>query len=223
MGGFSTNFDTGLLDDYDFTVTRAWFEGSEMYDGVSLKLEGTTDSLDLPVITLYFSCGKAWSTKDGGKTIVHTSGKDGKNFNANVAYAKVIRRCLEDFNIGDLLNSRGNPWTAETWVGLRFHINNEVMEYGKDSGIDPKSKAMPSAFLGVVDDAAVDSPADKIARLKATKAAGSLRDQVLDTLRQHTEFTAGQAAALEIDGVTDDDDILSGLMDADGLWAEANA
>ena len=232
MGGFNTNFESGVLDDFDFTVTNAMFATDARYNNgetIMLQLEGTTDNPDIRETHLWFTCGKGWVSKDGGATIVHESGKDGKNFNRSCKYARLIQRCLDDFGIGDVLDGRGDPWTASTWVGLRFHVNNEQIDYG--TGIESKPTAMPTAFLGVVDggeSVSAETPAEKIARVKAEKAkagagGGDLKSRVLETLRGHDDFSAGQAAALEIDGVTDDDEILNSLMDEDGLWAESRS
>ena len=228
MGGFTTDFETGLLDDFDFTITEARFAFDAKYNNgetMMLQLEGTTDNVDVPTTHLWFNTGKGWVSKDGGQSIVHESGKADKYFNRGSLIARLITRCIDDFNIGDLLNERGEPTQAKVWVGLKFHINNEVIDYG--TGIEARPKAMPTAFIGVVGDApvtATETPAQKIARAKAAKGSGGdLKSKVMTTLQQHDTFEAGQAAALEIDGVTDDDELLNGLMSDDGLWAESRA
>jgi hypothetical protein len=245
MGGFNTDFETGLLDDFDFTVTSAKFAPDARYqngEALLLQLEGTTDSLDVPETHVWFSVGKGWVSKDGGRTTVHESGKPDKRYNGNSQIARLITRCLNDFNIGDVLDARGNMYLADTWVGLRFHMKSEIMDYG--SGIDPKSKVMPVAYLGTVEEGAAGAPtaaatpapagetgAEKIARLKAEREALAnrdesgdvpLKDRVLEVLRKHDNFAAAQSEALDLDGVTDDDEIINGLMDESGFWAEVN-
>jgi hypothetical protein len=227
--GWSTEFETGLLDDFDFTVVRSFFAPDAKYnDGNTLLLqwEGKTDNDDVPETHAWFPLGKGWVSRDGGKTITHESGKAGKYFVKTSIMARLIARCVEDFGIGDLLSERGNPFTSKVWEGMRFHMKNEVIDFG--SGMEAKTKLFPVRFLGVVGAAAQagngsSSAADKIAAAKAKAAAkasngNGLRDQVVAVFNKHNDFAAAQEEALQIDGVTDDP-ILDEILDESGLWA----
>jgi len=237
---FTTNFETGLLDDFAFTVTSAAYSFDAKYNNgetLLLKLDGKTDNLDIPETHIWIPLGKGWVSQDGGKTIIHESKKEGKYFMKTSLMAKWIERCVDQFGIGDLLNDRGNPFTSSVWVGLSFQMKNEAVSYG--AGLDPQTKLLPVAFLGVDESvgsgsttvassgSSEPSAADKIAAAKAKAAAkasgGDLKSRVVEVLKSHDSFDAAQSAALEIDGVTDDDDLLGSLMDESGLWAEVNA
>ncbi len=228
---WSTEFETGLIDDFDFTIERSFFAPDSRYmDGsqVLLQWEGKTDNPDLPETHLWFSVGKGWESTDGGKTIGHDSGRDGKYFNRSTQIAKLIARCIDDFEIGDLLESRGTAFEAKVWEGLKFHIKSESIDYGGDIGT--KSKQYPNRFLGVVGETQTKANGKgktdaraKLEALKGGKGVTDLRSKVISTLQAAPDFSTGQTAALNIDGVSDDEEILAGLIDESGLWAEAKA
>lgn len=231
--GWNTDFESGRIDDFDFTITDAIFENGQY--GIQLKLTGNTDDLDVPTTTIWVSVGtKGWTTKDGGETIVHESGKD-RGFNKNSYIAKWLTRMIDDFGMEPALKERGgDPKIANSWVGITFHMKNESFTSTVNGDVKTTDKSMPVAFVGFSDTtttaaaaSSVASPEDKIAAAKAKAAAkatgGDLKSRVVDTLKQHSTFEAGQSAALEIDGVTDDDEILASLMSEDGLWAEVQA
>lgn len=240
--------ESGLLDNFEFTVTNAFFAPHEKYmngEVTLLNWEGTTDSLDVPLMHVWYSLGGGWESKDGGLTIVHDSGNADKYFNKSSQIYKIISRCRDDFKITAILEKRGDPFHAATWNSLKFRMQNETQPGIR--GAEGKDKTMPVEYLGEVGSAGtngssapqaaasgagVETPQAKMARLKAEKAAAAngadttpatLRDQVVAILTANDDFDTAQAACLELDGIMDDDDLVQGLMDADGLFAEVKA
>lgn len=236
MAGWTTdNFETGLLDDFDFTIERAWFAVDSRYNNgetVLLQWEGKTDDADTPETHVWFPLGKGWSSEDGGKTIVHDSGKPDKYFVKTSLMAKLIARVVDDFGLGDLLETRGDPFTASVWPGLTFHMKSETIDFG-GGGIEARPKVFPQKFVGVVDEAgtkpkAAAKPAAKsggasalLAAAAAKKAAASaaplsLTDQVKAAMAPHKandDFASAQQAALELPGVAEDEEIINRLLD----------
>lgn len=232
MGAWSTEFETGLIDDFAFTIRQSIFAPDVKYNGgntVLLQWHGTTDNEDLPETHVYFPLGKGWSSKDGGVSIVHDSGKSDKYFVQSSLIAKLITRCVTDFGMGDLLESRGGPFESSPWVNLVFRMKYQPQDYGQ--GIDAKPKLFPVQFLGEAGNvvAAIptptgSNPAAAILARQQTAAPVSLRDQVIDAIRPHKlngDFTAAQTAALQVPGVADDTSLVNLLLDESGLYAAA--
>lgn len=48
---------------------------------------------------------------------------------------------------GEILMSRGDPTNSQAWIGLRFHMKEVEITYGKK--IDPQYRNMPVEFLGM--------------------------------------------------------------------------
>jgi hypothetical protein len=251
--------EAGVLDNFAFTITKAWFGSHEKYnDGNSLLLqwEGTTDDLNTPITTVWFSIGSGWVSKDGGKSIVHESGSTEKFFVKTTQYYRIIRRCLDEFKIGALLEADGrSPFIAGSWEGFSFQMKAEEQEAIRNRSLPegeqmqkPRDKTMPFKFLGFsggsvstagasasasssasAPAASGETPQEKVARLRAEKAAkasgapASLKDQVIDIFKTAESFEAGQEAAFALDGVMADDDLLTSIMEEDGLWAEVQA
>jgi hypothetical protein len=241
--------ESGLLDNYLLTITRSWFGTSDKYmngERLLLNWEGTTDQLDFPTQHVWYSVGAGWVTEDGGESCVHESGPE-KYFQKTSQYMKIITRCRENEGgafdgIMDILRE-GDPMIASTWEGLTFRMVAEEQPAIKGEPVKPKvmpvgyepdgaAAAPKAAVKPIVAGTKGETAAQKLIReRKAAKAAaeagdadgGSLKDQVVSLLKTHDDFEVGQAAALELPGVMDDDDLIASLMDEEGLWAEAKA
>lgn len=224
---WSTDFETGLLDDFDFTIVRSFFAPDAKYNNgetLLLQWEGKTDNIDQPETHVWFPLGKGWVSKDGGKTIVHESGKADKYFVKTSLMAKLIERCVNDFGIGEILASRGGPFEAAPWQGLTFHMKSETITFG--AGISDQTKVFPQRFVGAAAEApvAANPAAAALAKAAAAKVEKPLREQVLDVMRPHkanNDFVSAQSAALGVPGVTDDEELVAQLLDESGLFAEA--
>lgn len=229
---WGTDFETGLLDDFDFTIQHSIFSFDDRYNAgqtLLLQWEGITDNPDVPETRLWFPLGKGWVSTDGGKSVHHESGKADKYFVKNSSMARLITRCVDDFGIRELMEERGSPFESAPWVGMIFHIKMETVEYG-GGNIEASTKQFPNRFVGIVEAKAAKASgsagkgaADKIAAAKAKaskSSAPSLRDQVVAIFNSHDDFGVAQDAALQIEGVTDDDELLDAIMKPEGLWAE---
>lgn len=255
--------ESGLLDNFEFTITSGYFATNEKYVDNNgghpwlINWEGTTDSLDVPIMHVWFSLGAGWISDDDGLTIKHESDNPEKFFNKTSQYYKVLARCRDDFKIVQILEAHGSPLVGASWEGLRFRMKNE-----KQAGIrgsEGKDKQFPVEFLGEVDDnssngssttkssakaatttTTSETPQQKMARMKAEKEAAkneastgdvdvdapdapSLKDQVIGIINESEDFEMAQAAAMELEGFMDDDDLMQSMMDADGLYAEIKA
>lgn len=241
---WSTDFETGLLDDYDFTIESAVFETDPKYMNgtrLLLKWDGITNSQEVPYTHIWIPIGKGFETRDGGRTIQHESGDPKRYFQNTSLIARIITRCVKDFDMGEALDQRAaelgiddaeGSWRyARMWETMKFHINRQTLDYGGD--IDPQKREMPTAFLGLVAPGAertevTTSGADAAAQIAAAKArsngnggGNALRAAAIKAL-QENDFNPD--AALNVPGVSNDDALLGEILDTNsGLWAEAKA
>jgi hypothetical protein len=246
---WSTELELGVLDNYDFTITKAYFAPDQGYadgDVLLLQLYGKTNDPEYPETHIWLPLGKGWKSTDGGKTARHQSGDETRFFTKSSLIGTWIKRMIVDFGMEPVLEESGrdDPRVAASWVGLKFRIKRETVTY---EGLDSSGpKSMPVAFLGIVDSpsasatvapvtaagsTAGETPEQKIARIRAqTQAkagngtASSLRDQVIAALKSEADAKAAESKALAIPGVVEDDMLLALVMDPDSeLWQLARA
>lgn len=213
--------ESGLLDDVDVTIEKAYFATDARYNqGFTLLMhwEGTTNSEDNPTFHEMIPCGDGWQSLDGGKTATHPKGK--KRFVSSSVYGRIIDRCINEFKIGDILRKRGTPTEAKVWVGLRFHMKREKLEFG--SGLEARERLMPVKFLGVAEQA----PATKGETQEQTEAKVhqlALYAKVKALAKQEKSFEKFVEKAMEIEGVADDSELVARIIDEEnGVWAEVH-
>lgn len=138
--------ESGLPDDFEGTVVAAKFDTPADYvQGTMIVLVLAIDT-PLRQMQQYVSIGAGFSIQDDGRRVVH---EEGKGFQQNSYYGRIIERCAKDLGMMDLLQGRGEDTDAQVWVGLRFHWKREKHEFG--SGLEEREHLMPVAFLGEVE------------------------------------------------------------------------
>lgn len=212
--------ETGLIDDFDFTVENAYFATDSNYnDGETLllKLEGATDNAEAPETVLQYSCGNGWEASDGGKVAVREDGRR-RRFNQQTGIWKLVEAAM-NCGAADAMRTKGTPMEASMWVGLRFHIRR--VEQGE--GQYKTTRPLPVEFLGVVSEngsAAAAAPA----KTSAAAANGAGLSKVLEVKLKklakeaatHEDFIV---AAFELDGVDGNADAERAVVDE--AWYEA--
>ena len=223
--------ETGLPDDFEFTVTDAAFlKSAEFKNGEILFLNLTGDTDELGEHEIRVACGPGWESLDGGKTARHESGNPKKGFNANTHMGLWIDRCVKELDLGSTLGPRGEATDAKVWVGLKFHMKQKQFGFkNNQTGEDVSySRLLPEAFLGDGSGAGASKPAAKAEKAatngSSNGAAGKVLMAKLTALAKkhdtHEEFVD---AAMQLDGVTDDDEILNRVIDESALYASARA
>lgn len=221
--------ETGLPDDFEFAVTDAAFlKSAEVKGGEQLFLQLTGDTDEYGEYEVRILCGPGWDSLDGGKTARHESGKP-KRWNANTHMGLWIDRCIKELDLGKTLSGRGDGNEAKVWVGLKFHMKQKQFGFkNNQTGEDVSySRLLPEAFLGEVGGEA-KAPAKAEKKAEANGSSNGAGNKVLlaklKTLAKkhdtHEEFVD---AAMELDGVTDDEEILNSVVAEDGLYATARA
>lgn len=234
MGNSTWETETGLPDDFEYTIKDAAFlKSAEVKNGEVLFLQLTGDTDEGDEYELRIQCGPGWESLDGGKTARHESGNAKKGFNSNAHYGLWIDRCIKELNIGEVLGAKGEATEAKVWVGFKFHLKQKQFGFkNSQTGEDVSySRLLPEAFLGEAGSAS-SKPAAKSepatngsASNGASNGAGNkvLMAKLKAEAKKHDTHEAFVDAAMEIAGVTDDDDILNSVIAEDGIYALARA
>jgi hypothetical protein len=207
--------ETGLIDDFDFTVDSSWFTTDAAYnDGETLllKLNGPTDNVENPEVTLQYSCGNGWEASDNGKVAVREDGKK-RRFNQGTGIWKLVEAAM-NAGAGDVLRKRGTPMEASMWSGLKFHMKR--IEQGE--GQYKATRPLPVSFLGVVGEGS--APTAPAAAPAPAASNGSGLSKVLEAkLKKLARDSASHedfiAAAFDLDGVDGNADAERAVVDED--------
>jgi len=230
--------ESGLLDDFDFTINKAYFATDMQYmngEVLLLHLVGETDNPDNPEQHLMIPVGTGWDSADGGKTAVHERGK--KKFIDSSIYGRLINRCIDkdQLNLKDLFRKRGSSKLgfaeAKIWEGLRFHMKREKLEFGP--GLKATERLMPVAFLGEnkpaakgkVPKAVVETPPEETTEDIEDDAALEHKVLVLKVralAKQCASYDEFYPQALKVPKVRDHDDLIAAIVDPEGIWAEVH-
>lgn len=169
---------SGLLDDFDFSIEEAWFGTHEKFpDTTLLSLRGIAEQEvdgELVVVddehTLLYSLGDGWEIANGGREATHTAGRTTFTNNSNMGRLIDAVVALGGEALKELA-SRGESYEADTWQGLRFHIDRKQFSYRDRETQEQRQYEvpLPSEFLGTFDP-------EEEAKPKA-KAAGKSRSR----------------------------------------------
>lgn len=223
---------TGLLDDFEYSITDAWFARSaEIKNGEQLVLflKGDTDNDAEPEFEAHITCGPGWDTFDGGKSATHESRKD-RGFNKQTNYGQFIDRVIE-LGLGEVLMGRGKATEAKVWVGLKFHMKQKEFKTQIKGEDVTYYRLLPEAYLGeVAEGKGKDVP--KVGKSESAESNGSngagnkvLLAKLKAEAKKHDTHESFVDAAMEVAGVTDDDDLLGQVVDDGpaGIYATARA
>lgn len=202
---------TGLIDDFDGTITEAYFGTDAAYndgDTILLILEISTDDPDRPSITEKLSTGTGWVIENSGANIVSENGKPRK-FNQNSRVGMVLAAALAA-GAGDIMRGKGTPMDAATWTGLAFHWDRVKI---KGFNGEEKEVLLPTSVLGEVgsSSAPASTGVDPATRAKLTVLA-----------KKSADYGTFVEAALEMDGIAANSDAVDLVVD-EAFFAAANA
>lgn len=188
---------SGLIDDFDGTVSEAYFGTDAAYnngDTVLLVLELSTDDPDHPQETVKLSTGTGWTIEGQGASIVSESGK-ARSFNKNSRVGQVIAAAL-NIGAGDAMRAKGTPMEASTWAGLSFHWNRvELVGFNGET----KEALLPTAFLG--DEGGTQTTTTAAAAPATGEVDAATRAKLIMLAKSSADHGAFVDAALVMDGI----------------------
>lgn len=165
---------SGLLDDFDFSIEEAWFGTAEKFgDAVLLHLRGIAEQEvdgEMVVVdeehTLLYGLGDGWEVAAGGTAVTHSAGKTTFTNNSNIG------RLIDSIvglggEVVEEMEGRGDTYQAETWIGLKFHIERRQFSFRNRETGEQVSYEVPLAtdFLGTFE------PEEEVAPKKGKKSS----------------------------------------------------
>lgn len=161
---------SGLLDDFDFTIEEAWFGTNEKFgDQVLLNLRGEAEQEvegEIVVVDdehlLLYSCGDGWEAAKGGREATHGAGKTTFTNQSNMgrlidALVGLGSEVLEE------LEGRGETYEADTWEGLKLHIERKQFSFRNRETQEQVNYEvpLPTDYLGTVEIEEEEKPKKK--------------------------------------------------------------
>lgn len=233
--------ESGRLEDFEFTVTDAYFATVPGYmDGQQWFLHwvGTTDSEGQPIMDREgyhpsWRLGDGWESLDGGKTVQHPT----KSHYHRQTPAGELIDAIADITSDeegkpvfdpDPLDG-ADPTTCDWYVGKKFQMKEITRKYEIDGQQRKSVRTLPVEYLGEADGAAAaPAPAAESTdegSAPATGASKATLTKLKVLAKKSADFEAFESAALELDGVVEDDALLESVVDssASGFYATANA
>jgi hypothetical protein len=232
QGGVLEEF-TGTIVDAKFSYADSYMNGQQLLMMLEMEVEGEQDPERRERMLMY-SVGSGWDAAEGGAAAINERGT--AKFRRSSMYGRLIEFARNTPELLEELERRGDPTKAKVWEGLRFHMAPQKIEFGP--GIAAQEKLLPVEYLGVAgnkterankeaekQEAAVTSTSAESSTTNGSSAPNRKALEVkLKMLAKksatHEEFVD---AAVEMDGVTDDEELLGRVVDADGIFAEARA
>ena len=224
----SWELETGLVHDIDAWIANARFGLKEEYaskvaETATKEDEGTkglmfmfdlTDEAGEIIGSQGYSVGSGWVESEDGAEMSHPKRN---NVVMTCQYGKLQSRVVKDLHVN--MQDRGIPTVAAVWDGLGFHWMQEEHD---TVGGDTKTGLMPTLLLVEKDVKAVAKPAAKAAAKKTTviNEASPLVGKLIP-LAANLDQKAFVKAALQVDGITDDDALMAEVLDDGdgGFWA----
>jgi hypothetical protein len=199
---------SGLADDFDFYITRAYFGFRKEYlDGNVALLIWEGESPDEDVTSVIWPLGKGWEVTNRGASVQHPRRR---NFVSTSMMGRLIDRVVKELKVD--MRSRGKPTDAEPWVGLGFHMKRETIQFGEGILEEKGGKTEHLMPVSVLPERG--KPA------KPAEKSSELIDK-LALLAKALDRQKFQSKAMNMEEVAEDTDLLADILDESekGFWA----
>lgn len=158
-----------------------------------------------------WSVGSGWIPSEDGLSMHHPTRK---NVVDSSRYGQLQLRVMKELGVD--MNQYGTPTVASSWDGLGFHWMLE--EHPTVRGKEPKTGLMPSISLGkkAVTGAPPAAPA------APGKAGSDVMTKLVALAEVSPDAKFFQRAALKIEAVTKNDDLMASVLDEgpEGFYAK---
>lgn len=121
----------GGIETFAGTITNAYFQPGDY--GTSLVLIALFDEPELypqkedGTYTMFFPCGKGWTTSDGGDTVTHDSGDTNKAYRKDSDAGRLFDQLKTVPGLRDAAPDF-NPYVAKSYTGLGFEFGRVPFE-----------------------------------------------------------------------------------------------
>lgn len=220
-------FDEGYSEDFDFEVGMAYFGfRAEYNNGQALLLVLEGQNVDTQEDkTVMISVGQGWAPSDDASFAIHHSKEgipDGKTQFSSQSYIARFLKALIELGAGPDLEKHTqypNGTGADTYVGMRIHLETVEVDYGKEIG--KKRRLLPTGFNGYVSANGSQSAPQTPPANVGNGGGNDLRSQLVELAKSSADHATFSAAAFQIPGVTDDSELVAAVANPSGLFAEA--
>lgn len=179
----------GVKDEYAQAVQATGAEGGIMF--IVDLLDEKSELLG----SQGWSIGTGWIVSDDGLEISHPKRKNVVN---SSMYGRLQARVVKDLKVD--MESRGLPTQAKSWAGLGFHWMQEP--HPTVSG-EEKTGLMPTEVL------AGKAAAPAAVAVEPT----AIESELIKLVKSAPDAKAFQVAALRIEGVVTNDDLMARVLD----------
>ncbi len=221
--------DEGFSVSFDFTVGLAYFGTRAEYnngDTCLLILEGEDENGEDK--SMFMSVGKGWAASDDSRLAIHHDQNgipDGKTTFLKTSHVGRFINALLELGAGadmEKHTEHPNGTGADTYIGLKMHIETVEVDYGKELG--KKRIPLPTAFLGYEDDGAPTQAAPAQAQAPAASVEGaSVRESVIAVAKSQPDHASFTKIAFTLPGVASDPELMAEIANPAGIFATANA
>lgn len=155
-----------------------------------------------------WTVGSGWKTEDNGASLVHPTRK---NVVISSRYGQLQHRVVKELAID--MGQYGKPTVAASWNGLGFHWMLEEHETLKqvEGGREKKPGLMPTAFVSLNE--AIRGGTAPAEAAAAKPAIDEVLESKLRDLAQTNDFKAFVMAAMKIEAVSKNDELMASIMD----------
>lgn len=213
VDGHMANCKFGTREQYMQQVTAAGGEGEGlMFLCDLLSLDGET------IGQAGWTVGSGWKVSDDGLSISHPTRK---NVVISSRYGQLQYRVVKELGVD--MDKYGKPVDAASWNGLGFHWmmeEHDTLKVLADGKREKKQGAMPTVFLGLNEKIRGGAVGAAEAAAPALKLKPDL-EKKLKELAQTSSYRDFVKAAMKIPDVSQNDDLMSSVMDdgATGFFA----
>lgn len=214
--GWDTVESTGLIDDFDGTISNETTFGYDQKYGDNLVFILEFDDVeteDGEPVRQFYSLGKGWDTNDNGETVFNPANP--KGFNKSSNYGMFIEAVKATDAMAVLMDRGKTPDHADVWHGLKFHFKRTDVTRTINKEDVTSSVLLPVEFLG---EGGEEAPKKKAAPTKSDKGPNEkvLRAKVKKLAKEHDDHDAFVAAVMEeMPEVEELDDLFAEILDED--------
>jgi len=204
VDAFIANAKFGTRDEYMQQISEGGGEGTGL-----MFLFDLMDESGEVIGQQGYTVGSGWQASDDGKSISHPTRK---NVVISSRYGQLQHRVVKELDVE--MEKYGKPTDAASWNGLGFHWmleEHETLKVVEGGGRERKQGLMPTVFVGVNDAIRGGAAPAKAAPEKATIDAGL--EKQLKELAQTNGYKAFIMAAMKIEAVSKNDELMASIMD----------